>query len=232
MRILLLFFLLILTSCKEKIVSNLDEVKTNQILISLAKYGVKANKVKEGSAWGVEVEKNDSTVALEVLSLGRFLSAKEVEEPSSSFVKSKVELDHFLERKLSRSLEETLQKLPFVLEARVHISSPEHLEFSKDKVEKTASVLIVLEHGHNLDNQKVQKLVSGASGLNEQNVLVVSEYAQELIPIARKEEVFDKRKTILSLIPILTCCLIVVRRFDYTKKKNKEVKKILKIEDE
>ena len=230
----LLILLLFCSACNEKIVSEISESKTNQILIALSRYGVEARKVRDGNAWSIEVAKNDSPKALEILSLGRFLAIEPPAEESSGFVQSKAELERSLERKLSRSLEETLGRLPRVLEARVHLSSAEGSEFAKDKAEKTASVLMVVEPGHSLSSAKVQKIVSGASGLKTESVLVVSVYAQqpeklpELITAVGKNHV--DINILLASIPILASCLVAVRRFELINKKTEQAKKLIKLE--
>lgn len=229
----LLFFFLLSTGCTERVASELDQSKTNQILIALSKYGVHATKVKDGTTWSIEVAKQDLTKALEVLAVRRFLAPQVSEEPSTSFVQSKAELQHSLERKLSNSLEETLERMPYILEARVHISAVETLEFSKTIPEKTASVLIVTEPEFRFDLEKIQKLVSGASGLKQESVIVVTVSAQEpTIPLEKPISKTKLNRGFLVLIPILFLSLILARRFDVTSRKNKEVRKILKQEHE
>lgn len=236
MRILLIMSLLLLCSCREKIVSSVGELKANKIIIALHKYDIAAKKIKEGTTWSIEVSKNDSTRALQILALSRFLTSEPEPETSSGFVQTKKELNHFLERKLARSIEQTLIRMPHVMEARVHINNYTKSEYEKKDEKQTASVLIVVDKEDSIKEDNIKNIVSGASGLARASVMVVAVKEQEPdaikienVSAARKFN-FDKNYYLLLTIPCLFGGIIAVKRLDASSKK--KINKILKIDNE
>lgn len=236
MRVLLTIMLLLLCSCSEKIVSNVNELRANKIIIALHKYGIKAEKVKDGATWGIEVSKNDSTRALQIMALSRFLTQEPGPETSSGFVQTKKELNHFLERKIARSIEQTLIRMPHVMEARVHINNYSKSEFNKKKEKQTASVLVVIDKEDSIEEDNIKNIVSGASGLSREDVLVVAVKEQEPDAIKIESVIdvnkfdFDRGHYLLLTIPCLLAGIVLVRRLDLSSKKN--IDKLLKIGSE
>ena len=240
MRALLLSILLLLCSCSEKIVSSVNELKANKIIIALHKYEIKANKVKDGANWAIEVPKSTSTRALEILALSRFLTSEPEPETSSGFVQTKKELNHFLERKLARSIEQTLIRMPHVMEARVHINNYSKSEFGQKQEKQTASVLVVVDKEDSIEEENIKNIVSGASGLSRDGVLVVAVKEQEPETIKIESVTnsnqfsnqfsakFKQGHLLLLTIPCLLGGVVMIKRFDMSSKKN--INKILKID--
>ncbi len=244
MRALLICLLLLLCSCTERIVSSVNELKANKIIIALHKYGIKAEKVKDGTNWAIEVPKAKSTRALEILALSRFLNSEPEPETSSGFVQTKKELNHFLERKLARSIEQTLIRMPHVMEARVHINNYSKSEFGKKQEKQTASVLVVVDEEDSIKEENIKNIVSGASGLSREGVMVVAVKEQEPKSLNIEGEIgaladssqyqdkftFTQGHLLLLTVPCLLGGIVVIKRFDMSSKKN--IDKILKINNE
>ncbi len=176
-KLVVIFIALLFTACQEQIVHNLDEVQANNMKVALAKTGIPAKKIKEGDAWSISVSSSLAEASLRKLTSDRLLSRiDEVPEgPSSSFIQSPEERTYLLERKLARNLERTLERIPGVLEARVHINQHANnaLEILGKEKGETASVLLISVGNHSLSEEEVKKIVEGASGVEAKKIAVI-----------------------------------------------------------
>lgn len=89
-------------------------------------------------------------------------------------------------RALQGELERTITSLDAIASARVHITQPEKTVFAKDAAKPTASVMLRLRGGAELDKKQVkgiQNLVAGSvEGLDKDNVTIVDVYGNLLTP--------------------------------------------------
>lgn len=89
-------------------------------------------------------------------------------------------------------LERTIQGIETISTARVHITQPEKSVFSKKNLETTASVLLKLKVGGELDKKQVKgiaNLIAGAvAGLKVENVNIVDTHGNLLTPKDEGEE--------------------------------------------
>ncbi|MCC6220884.1 MAG: hypothetical protein IT291_06565 [Deltaproteobacteria bacterium] len=173
----LLSFILLLTSCKETILHNLDEREANKVTLALAQVGIEANKRVSPTGWEVEVDRAKSTTALQTIEEHRLfkpLSDTQTRH-SQSLMPSREERSHFFERQLASNLEYTLERLPNVLEAHVHlqISSAPRFSLASGQRIQSASVLLISKTDNAVDIAKVQKLISGATGSDDKSVVVL-----------------------------------------------------------
>jgi len=195
----LVILLLVLCSCKETILHDVTEVHANRIKVALAQEGIDSQKSRSGNAWNIVVDAEEATRALTVLEKSRVVRPGPTLKASnsSSLVQSKEEREYDIERKLAWTIEQTLERLPYVLEARVHLNlrSQSTLPTIRSKEKETASVLLVSDKKELIDTGAVRKLVSGASGVAAASVSVLTERAVpklELeIPPAPKKEPFE-----------------------------------------
>lgn len=175
-RVLLLFVLLCLSSCKQAILHKLDELEANRVLVALADAGVDADKKQEGNQWNIVVESTLSTKALKVLEDSRVLRRDLIHAQSSQsgLIQTREEREHFLERQLSWGLEQTLETVVGVLEARVHLYKSPTDEF-RPKVNKqdSASVLIIAAMNAEISEEQIRYIVAGASGIGTPSITVV-----------------------------------------------------------
>lgn len=200
-RVLLFLILLALfgfTSCKETVLHNLDERQANQIKVSLARAGIVSQKVFDGTAWAIQVDADKETKALATLEENRLLkrNLEESVEPSRSFIPSREERARGVERQLSIQLEQTLERLPYVLEARVHLSlaMPNPVEFEEKANAGTASILLIVTPAtiEQPFEEKIKKLVAGASGVDVNRVTVVVERGEEAVRLPSSTAVTTK----------------------------------------
>jgi type III secretory pathway lipoprotein EscJ len=180
--VLFIILLVLLTGCKETILHKLDESQANQIKVTLSRNGIKADKIFDGSYWNVTVPKNEALHALTLLDNSRILrnDSRRSLERSKSLIPSREERTHFIERQLATSLEHTLERLPGVLEARVHLylHATDTFPISLPNENFTASVLVIVDKSQSsrldlITDQEIQKLVSGASGVQASSISVV-----------------------------------------------------------
>ena len=106
------------------------------------------------------------------------------------------------QRALQGELERTISSLEAVAAARVHIAQPEKSVFAKKSSEPTASVMLQLEPGAELDKKQVKgiaNLVSGSvESLQPQNVTIIDVNGNLLSPQAEGEESLSVEATRLQ----------------------------------
>jgi len=177
-RLIVLLAAILSASCKETILHDLDELRANQAKVILSQNGIESDKERDGKLWTVSVASRDANRALLAVEESRILKRdlSNLREQSTSLVKSREERLYLLERSLAASLESTLESLPNVLEARVHLNTDEERAFDKSPSSKggTASVLIVARSSALPYIPQVRTIVAGASGLAETSVSVVA----------------------------------------------------------
>lgn len=181
LRSVLLPLLFLMAGCKEEVLHGLDELKGNQALVVLANAGVKAEKVRSGTKWDIRVDSSQLTTALHALDESRILKKLVSTETKRSepLIPSREERAHELERKTALALEDTLTRVPGVLEARVHLflGNQGELTLTPRREFLSASVLIIGGSGgaeeQEVTAQRVKQLVAGASGLKIEQVTVL-----------------------------------------------------------
>lgn len=95
-------------------------------------------------------------------------------------------------RAIQGELERTITSMEVVQSARVAITQPERSIFSKDRVEATASVLLMLGGSGEIEKQKVKGIMNlvaaSVEGLKSENVTVVDVYGNQLSPDESEQE--------------------------------------------
>lgn len=90
------------------------------------------------------------------------------------------------QRALQGELERTIMSLDSVLSARVHISQPEKTIFAKQAQDPTASVLLKLRPGSELDKKQIRGIsnfvANGVEGLKPEDVTIIDVYGNLLTP--------------------------------------------------
>lgn len=184
-----LLILLCFAGCRETILHDLSEHKANKVKLLLARHGIEAIKHREAGTWAVKVASRHSNGALAVLDRSRMLKrgAERRAEEKPSFVRSKLESERVMERRMAWSIEDTLNSYPGVLEARVHLrlGSPD-TPLAKGR-KGNASVLLVADQELGEQLPHVKQLVSGASDIPITNINVVLAVGRTLPPPEIKE---------------------------------------------
>ena len=249
LKILLLCFLYLFSSCREVVIRDLSERRANQALLLLAEEKVKAKKSKAGEKWNLSVKQQDFASSLKVLKKFRFFQKenKSQSKISSSFIPSRAEQELEIENLKTKRLEKTIESFSSVLEVHVHLNLQEkrsqYFEVEKENKNKSASVFIVSDDSQNLEILKIKKLVSGASGVSAQNVNIVVQEEEDIEPVEEIGlKVFNSQKyfsfkelslssdsitayILFGIISILT--LLIVRKLFIKKYKSKSLIKDL-----
>ncbi len=179
----ILGFALLLSACKETILHDLKESQANEVKVTLSQAGIVAEKIFAGSGWNVEVPDDQATSALATLRESRVLEKhlEDVVEPPKGLIPSREERYHYLERQLALSLEDTLERIPQVLEARVHLylQKPDAFDYSGKALRHTASVLLLVEEEGNpgtsssLQETQIKQLIAGATNVQLGDITVI-----------------------------------------------------------
>jgi type III secretory pathway lipoprotein EscJ len=178
LKLIVLFGILTLSACQESLLHGLDELRANRVLVALADAGIQAKKKQAGSLWDVQVSNSDTTHALKVLEAHRLLRRDlgRAATKESSLIKTREERKIFLERHLAWSIEHTLEAIPQVLEARVHLCMHVANDMRLREKEKPQSASVLIVHGEDstIDLSQVKQIISGAAGIDEKSITVIA----------------------------------------------------------
>ena len=162
--------------CKEEILHDLDELRANQAQLALERASVRVDKVRSGGGWNIRVDSSNTVRSLAVLEKSRLLwrDLSRFKEHSSSLILSREQRAQAAERETAWTLEQTLERIPGVLEARVQLYVQPKEEFDLRKGgERSGSVLLLAEKTGTVDAAQIKQLVSGATGIAAQLISVV-----------------------------------------------------------
>lgn len=177
-----------LAGCEEQILHDLDELRANQVQIALSRADIESEKTRQGKHWNISVASARSADALLVIERSRILRRTlERNSGSGGLLQTSEEKSRGYEREAAARTEETLERIPGVLEARVHI----YRESAGRKVipqpvgTDTASVLLVTENDAPLNLHEIRSFVGGASGVKAENISVLVSSSGERLPEQR-----------------------------------------------
>ena len=190
-RFLLVVLLFSLAGCKVEMYSGLSEEQANQMLSTLLRRGIKAEKTAAGKAgYTLSVEDSQLVQALQVL--------KENSLPRESFknlgevfggdgmISSSTEVQARMAYALSQELADTLSRIDGVLTARVHIVLGVNDKVNNITVSPSAAVFL----RHSPDSPvvnfvpEIRKLVAGAvASLNYDDVSVMLVPVRESVTV-------------------------------------------------
>lgn len=171
--------LLLLAGCEEvSLVSATAEGEANRAMVTLDRAGVAAHKTGAAGQWTVSVARDD--VARAVTSLAdESLPRREVAGVAETYVGSgllrgvaeeALRAEHARAGEIAR----TLGALDGVVDARVHVATPETDALSGDEGGARARAAVLLRCSADVDVAAVQRLVAGAvAGLRADDVTVV-----------------------------------------------------------
>jgi type III secretory pathway lipoprotein EscJ len=173
------FVALQIAGCDEQILHDLSEQDANRVLSRLGNESLGAKKVLQSDGrWAIAVERKSVVTALSYLDTNRVLSPRSTSgHPSNKggFVPSREEQWFRYERSVALSLEDSLNTLAGVLEARVHLNLPETdpLFGTRKELTGSGSVLLVVDNRYTSNDQEIAALVAGAAGIPVQKVTVL-----------------------------------------------------------
>ncbi len=216
--------LLGLTGCRQELYSGLTEADANEMLITLLKRGVSADKVATGkTGFTIEVEEEDMVRALEIIkenslpraqfqSLGTVFSGQ-------GMIASQTEEQARLAFALSQELSASFSKIAGVIDARVHVVLVQHDQASGLTTPPSAAVFI----RHTKDSP-VPDMIAGIKdttakavpGLQIDHVAVLTELFQEgrLAPKLKVSHWYDNpwavTGTVLAVIAALAASAVLI----------------------
>ncbi|MBU3826300.1 MAG: type III secretion inner membrane ring lipoprotein SctJ [Candidatus Anaerobiospirillum merdipullorum] len=231
--------LLALSGCKELLYSNLSEEDANEMLVTLLKRGVDAQKVDSGDeSFNIMVEEADLIFSLELikehsLPRARFESLGTVFS-GQGMIASQTEEQARLAFAISEELANTFSKIDGVLDARVHVVLVHHEQTSGLTTPPSAAVFI----RHTKDSPVSGMIASikdtaakAVPGLSLDNVSVMTELFQEniLAPQVKApawyEDPLKLGGGIVAALALLSAVgIVVMRRLGFSIKRQKPEK--------
>ncbi|MFM1848712.1 MAG: hypothetical protein RL417_2186 [Pseudomonadota bacterium] len=202
---LILAALVVLCGCKrEPLLHDLSEREANKVVTELHGEGIQATKRSEPDGrYSIEVEDGGAVPALRFLEENRLIRERtERKVESGTFGGSREERRFKFERSMSREIETTLERVPGVREARVHLNLPQSesiFEPGERKGTGSASVLLVASGRFPLERDGVSALVGGAAGLSPAAVTVVIHTAATKSGVTERSELAVAAKPLESL---------------------------------
>jgi type III secretion protein J len=185
-----LIALLLLTGCKETLLSRLSELQANQVLAALSEAGIAANKEQtDENNWVIAVQGDQLGRASALLQSQGIPHAKHV--PMGEIFKKDGLIPSASEERiryvagLSEELSMTLRKIPGIVDARVHVVIPHNDPLASRVKPSTASVFV--KHRDKVDmsiiGNNIKDLVAaGVDGLDIKNVALFSFPVAEVSP--------------------------------------------------
>ena len=239
-RLIIPILMVAFVGCKETLMHNLGEIEANTIMMHLHSEGIKAQKNSQADgAWSIVVPQADSVRAMQTLSNRRMLrKAPPVRKSSSSMLASREEQNLQYERSLSAEMEYTLTAMPGVLDARVHLNLPERDPLLGEVLDTHAntsgSVLLVLGDRAPVNDDDIQRLVSGASGIPADKIAVLRTSANQsggtkgaavasALPHVKKND-FIMATQLQTVLSILVCVGAFIYGFFVVQKYRKRKK--------
>ena len=185
-RMLCAFVCMGLCACREEILHELDEMRANQVQLVLERSSIEAEKVRSGAGWNIVVPHSQATAALAVLEQSRILwrDLSRFKDLSQNFIQSREERAHAAERQIAWTMEQTLERIPGVLEARVQLHlNQQSLDPFGPKVKDSGSVLLVVNGDRPHEAEPMKRLISGATGVEPDSIAVLVSSADPSLEI-------------------------------------------------
>lgn len=181
-RAIILLTIFLTAACQEEIVHNLSEMEVNRLRAELHAEGVESDKVRQPDGkWALAVDERQTLESLRFLESRRLLRAtSEVRAQPTSLFMSRRERELMQLREVGEGVEDTLARIPGVLEARVHLFREERDAFqrTKDAAPTSASVFLLVSPDRIFAVDEVRDLVSGATGTAHDRVAVLVRYGE------------------------------------------------------
>ena len=175
LKLLLLFLLPFgLGGCDEIILNELDEVRANKVKVILADQGIEGRKIRIGSRWNIAVDSEQAGTALRIIDSSRLLTRElsRVQPESAVMFRSRDEKEQQMLRATAEELAQTIEGIPGVLEAHVHLYRPAEHPLDPGDRAGSASLLALLAPDCRLESPAMVQLISGATGIEPARIAV------------------------------------------------------------
>ena len=170
-------------ACDEAVMQGLSEREANRVVAVLARHDLQATKQVRKKAWTVMIASSRLAQAIDVLEKERvFKDETKSGKKSAMLPTSRDERLREGERDLENSLGATIERLPEVREARVHLLMLSHsrLDSYLHSQERSASVLCVVLRSDAQLEDNIRQIVSGAAGIDRSRISVVMSVASDV----------------------------------------------------
>jgi type III secretory pathway lipoprotein EscJ len=174
-----LFFLslcLLSNGCKEyELIHNLSEVQANDLQAELLESDIDSYKTKEeDNKWMLSVDSSYRKRSIKVLASSPIVKSLNLLgiEANTNIFQSKEDRKLQIEKGIALSLQDTLLRMSWVKDARVHLKLDEVVDLLDENKKGTASVLIVTSDSTKLTKENLASLIAKASGIDNENVAV------------------------------------------------------------
>lgn len=168
--------LLFSAACRETVLHDLSEQDANRVHLVLKKQKIEAKKEKSKNGWQISVSTDLLSKALAVIEDSKVLKTREsrTKDSSNAMLQSREQREQLLEQDRALEIESTLERIPGVLEARVHLYLPENsnLGLGAKQNPKSGSVFLIAK-SKEVDRAHVAQLVAGAVGIQAQAISVM-----------------------------------------------------------
>jgi type III secretion protein J len=188
-----LSLLLLLTGCKETLLSRLSEPQANQVVAALGEAGIASHKEQiDENNWLVTVQGEQLGRASALLQSQGIPHAKHVPMgeifKKDSLIPSSTEERIRFVAGLSEELSLTLRKIPGVVDARVHVVIPHNDPLASKIKQSSASVFV--KHLPSADMTKIagnikDLVAASVEGLEMKNVALFTFPIPESTPVAK-----------------------------------------------
>lgn len=166
--------------CKEQILHDLTEAEANRIVSRLHGAELTAQKVLQSDGrWAISLPERQASAGLRYLEDHRVVSSQRSDTFSfakGGLIPSREEQRFRYERALAAAIEESLQAVKGVLEARVHLNLPQSESIFGERGEKvlgSSAVLLLVDDRFNTEERDIARLVAGAAGLQVEHISVL-----------------------------------------------------------
>lgn len=179
--VLLLLSVNCLSACREELVHGLNEMQSIELQRALAEQGLAARSVFDGKSWNLTVANEDLEMARASLVSNRNILRPQLpaETQVPSLFSSRDERIWYQTQQVGQAIASSLQILPGVLDARVHLSRTPGSFWEKEVRIESASVLLLVREEAELDEEAIRMLVAKGSGCAASNIAVVSQVETE-----------------------------------------------------
>ena len=180
--------LLLLAGCKQELYTGLDEREANEIVSTLTRVGIGAERAKSDAAgYQINVEPSDFAAATETL-LARGLPREKFQTIGDVFQEKGLINTPLAERArlvfaIDQELSSTISQIDGVISARVHVVLPDTDPMKRNAPPSSASVMVRHVRGAPVAMlaPQIRRLVaSSVEGLNYDNVTVTLFEAEPL----------------------------------------------------
>ncbi len=166
--------------CTEQILHDLTEAEANRIVSRLQGAELTAQKVLQSDGrWAISLPERQASAGLRYLEDHRVVSSQRSDNFSfakGGLIPSREEQRFRYERALAAAIEESLQAVKGVLEARVHLNLPQSDSIFGERGEKvlgSSAVLLLVDDRFNTEERDIARLVAGAAGLQVERISVL-----------------------------------------------------------